>query len=99
MQTDYTVTVYGDVISYKGVGTNGKPRNLVHVKDTHGYHMVNLYIDGKHTVYKVHRLVAENFIANPDDKPQVNHIDGNKDNNNMTNLEWCTEKRKYPARF
>ena len=51
---------------------------------------VDLYRDGKRKHHKVHRLVAEAFIPNTDNKPQVMHKDGNKQNNSFTNLEWVT---------
>jgi hypothetical protein len=56
--------------------------------DTRGYPMVNLGIDGKNK--RIHKLVALCFISNPENKPQVNHIDGNKVNNDISNLEWVT---------
>lgn len=58
-----------------------------------GYLRVDLYgPDGKRKHFKVHRLVANAFIPNPDGKPQVNHKDGNKQNNSITNLEWVTDE-------
>lgn len=53
---------------------------------------MNLLVNGKSITCKVYRLVANAFIPNPDNKPQVNHIDGNKDNNCDWNLEWVTSK-------
>lgn len=54
-----------------------------------GYHRVTLYDHGKQKRFFVHRLVAQLFLDNPDNRNEVNHIDGNKDNNNVNNLEWC----------
>lgn len=57
-----------------------------------GYQLVDLYSSGVRTKKRVNRLVAEAFIPNPDNKPEVNHKDGNKSNNNVENLEWVTKK-------
>ena len=58
-----------------------------------GYHRVTAqYENGVRRDVLAHRLVAEAFIPNPKNKKEVNHIDGNKLNNNPSNLEWCTHK-------
>ncbi len=58
--------------------------------DRGGYVTVKLSKDNKGRRPTVHRLVSQAFITNPDNKPEVNHIDGNKSNNHVYNLEWCT---------
>lgn len=58
-----------------------------------GYSIMVIYPNGRHNKCKclrIHRLVAQAFIPNPNGYPVINHIDGNKLNNNVTNLEWCT---------
>lgn len=57
-----------------------------------GYWQVSLYNNGVRNVKKFHRLVAEHFIENLENKKEVNHWDRNKENNNVNNLEWCTPK-------
>lgn len=54
------------------------------------YNIVSLYKNNIQEVRFIHRLVAETFIPNPENKPEVNHIDGDKQNNKIDNLEWCT---------
>lgn len=62
------------------------------LKLTKGYLGIKLYKDLVGKTIKIHRLVAEAFIPNTENKPQVNHIDGDKGNNKVNNLEWCNCK-------
>ena len=89
----YFVTEDGRVFSYKRlnyrtwlIDYNREPKELSQCNDTKGYQLVR--IEGK--TRRVHRLVAETYIPNPNDLPQVNHIDENKKNNSVTNLEWIS---------
>jgi len=66
------------------------PKIMAKRHNENGYCTIILYENSKGTNFKLHRLVAEYFIPNPENKEQVNHIDGNKDNNTVANLEWCT---------
>ena len=84
---DYEVSTSGRIKSHK----KSQDKLLKSIKTTIGYPQVNLYINK--TTFKcihIHRLVASAFIPNPKQKPQVNHIDGNKLNNKLSNLEWVT---------
>ena len=73
-----------------------KPRN-----NGNGYLRVNIKVAGKLTTKYMHRLVAETFISNPYDLPEVNHLDCNRTNNNVENLEFCTHSynMKYKNKF
>ena len=61
--------------------------------------MTKLCKNGIAKFKKVHRLVAESFIPNPENKPQINHIDGNKQNNNIYNLEWVSNRENMQHAF
>ena len=79
----YRVSNFGDVFSVR------RQRNIYQSIDRYGYKQCLLYKDGVHKTQKVHRLVAESFIEKVDGKTQVNHKDGIRTNNNVSNLEWC----------
>lgn len=67
----------------------------------YGYLQVSIKVDGKWTMNKTHRLVAQTFINNPDNLPQVNHKDNDRTNNHVENLEFCTASynQKYKNKF
>jgi hypothetical protein len=91
---NYMVSNYGNV---KTLG-NGKStcplynseRQLTKRKKSNGYLQVKLFKDGKRNHIGIHRLVAFAFLPNDENKKEVNHKDCNKENNNVSNLEWCT---------
>lgn len=82
------------------ISNYGRLRNSITGKirkntfDKYGYVKIDITLgnNNKHKKIAIHRAVAQLFIPNPENKPQVNHIDGNKSNNNVDNLEWVTAK-------
>lgn len=93
--------IWKDIEGYEGLYKISNYGNVYNVTNNfllkrntgnHGYERVILFKNGKKNFYLVHRLVAEAFIPNPNKLPQVNHIDENKNNNNVENLEWCDYK-------
>jgi hypothetical protein len=83
---DYQVSDWGYIKNKRGLITRGWSHNK------YGHRKVRLYKDDKAKDFYLHRLVAIAFIDNPDNKPYINHIDSNPDNNHYTNLEWVTHK-------
>jgi len=90
----YKISTYGRVKSLgNGNSTNTATKKQRIMKTgiaSNGYVKIKLNKASKRYYKTMHRLVAENFLINPNNKPEVNHIDGNKENNNIDNLEWCT---------
>lgn len=92
----YKVSNLGRIMSLNYRNT-GKAELLKPVTDKDGYLKVSLSKNRKEKTCKVHRLVAETFIPNPDNLSEVNHKDEDKKNNSIENLEWCT--REYNNNF
>lgn len=80
------------VVRKDSIGRKCGGRKRKHFCREGGYPDVSLYKDGLRKQKLVHRLVAEAFIPNPNGLPEVNHLDENKKNNCVENLEWCTSK-------
>ena len=82
----YAVTSCGQVWSYKS-------KKFLQARDDHGYAAVGLYDkDGKRKSCLIHRLVAEAYLPNPDNLPEVHHIDTNRKNNCINNLQWMNKR-------
>jgi hypothetical protein len=81
----YEIHKNGIIIKLK---TNQPIKQYIH--KTKGYVFVSL---GNNRSVLLHRIIAKTFISNPNNYPEVNHIDGNKLNNDISNLEWCTAKQ------
>lgn len=93
--------IWKDIEEYEGlyqVSNLGRVKSLYTndilkgCKTSNGYLKVNLYKNSVKSTKTIHRLVAESFISNPENKSQVNHINENKTNNMVSNLEWSTSK-------
>lgn len=83
---DYEITKCGRIRKKSNL------REFIFTYDKDGYMKTALRKDGKRSYFRVHRLVALNFIDNPDNLPLVNHKNGIKDDNRLDNLEWSTHK-------
>ena len=86
----YEIDTQGNV--YSKITNMGRRKGILKPFVKNGYFAVNLIKDGKCKHFYVHRLVAKAFIPNPNNLKVVNHIDCNKQNNKVDNLEWCTQK-------
>lgn len=92
---DYQISNFGRVKSFK----NGKEKILRYRKSSNGYLNIQLFKDGKSRTFKIHRLVANAFIDNPNNLSEVNHKDGDKTNNIVDNLEWSTRSHNIKHAF
>lgn len=96
----YYITDTGDVYSRKTYNNaSGRIKRLKTRNVGHGYRLVGIFSNGKQYQKLVHRLVAEAFIPNRDNKPQVNHKNGDKTDNRVENLEWCSNQENQKHSF
>ena len=86
--------VNGYEVSSFGRVRNAKTQRIMSCEhEEKGYQRLSIIVDGKKKHFAVHRMVALAFIPNPENFPQVDHIDCDKTNNNVSNLRWCSNKQ------
>lgn len=85
---DYIVSNQGNVKSLK----NNQERLMKGSRDKDGYYFIGLYNNGIRKFYAIHKLVAEAFLPNTENKPCIDHINTDKNDNRVENLRWCTQK-------
>ena len=96
----FIIETWKDIYKYEGryqISNLGRVKSfgrnnpmIMKEKDIRGYKSVTLHDGERKRTIQIHRLVAMHFMSNPDNKPQVNHKDGDKSNNCVENLEWVT---------
>lgn len=89
-EVDYIVSSDGKVYSTNNIGRAKYHKEISQRKNSDGYMQITGGKTGHRGQYRVHRMIAEAFIPNPDNLPEVNHKDNNRTNNCVDNLEWCT---------
>jgi hypothetical protein len=94
----YQVSDLGNIKRVAGYQAKNE-RILTPVNNGNNYWSVNLSKNGKKVRFYVHRIVADNFIFNTENKEEVNHIDGNRANNKLSNLEWVTRSENHKHRY
>lgn len=98
-EKQYEASTHGKIRSIPRNGTvKGKKLLSLNLKKS-GYVDVTLTKDGKHTTFHVHQIIAKTFIDNPENKPQVNHKNGDKTDNRVKNLEWVTSRENIRHKF
>lgn len=103
----YCVSNLGRILSVKfgpknvSTSASASPKIMKQSRSSSGYFHVQLYLNGESSTKLVHILVAKAFIPNPENKREVNHLDGNKENNSANNLEWVTrsENQRHAIRM
>lgn len=88
----YEANVNGQLRTLNYKGSKGRIEIFKPAYDAKGYLRTAFVINGKPKTIKVHRIIARVFVPNPENKPQVNHINGIKDDNRAENLEWVTNR-------